>query len=439
MAYLPTFLLVLSFVVSLRYLDAAHCSGSPPTGTPNLNGIDEGAPTFVRSVSNGKLYEVGSGEDAFKIVHVWGTPYQMGYAQGSLVKNETQQMVAAVWKYMEDQIAVPINNTIHFRNWFLYDVANLGLDLALDLEHLLTKRFTNPAFFDELRGMAEAAGVDEKKLMRIHLLGELTKGSCSMLGAWGQSLEAANSLLQLRALDWAVDGPFKDFPQVTVYHPVNSTYGIPFANFGWTAWIGSITGMNSQRMAISEIGVSFPDETFGKESRVGVPFTQLLRDILQYDTSLNQSMNRITNSRRTCDLILGVGDAKIPAFRSVEYSASAADFFDDTNMRPEASWHPRISDVVYHGMDWDCPAFNEVLAKQILVNYGSLTAETVIRDVVPIVQTGNVQVAVYDLTQNIAYLANARASYETGPTYAYERTYIKLDMGKLFSERPPTQ
>ena len=31
--------------------------------------------------------------------------------------------------------------------------------------------------------------------------------------------------------------------------------------------------MSSVKMAISEIGVSFPDDTFGKESRFGVPFT----------------------------------------------------------------------------------------------------------------------------------------------------------------------
>ena len=36
-------------------------------------------------------------------------------------------------------------------------------------------------------------------------------------------------------------------------------------------------------MAISEIGVSFPDETFGKESRFGIPFTYILRDIIQFD------------------------------------------------------------------------------------------------------------------------------------------------------------
>jgi hypothetical protein len=49
--------------------------------------------------------------------------------------------------------------------------------------------------------------------------------------------------VQLRALDWDVDGPFRNFPQLTVYHPTpNSTNGHPFVNIGWTGWIGSITG-----------------------------------------------------------------------------------------------------------------------------------------------------------------------------------------------------
>jgi len=36
-------------------------------------------------------------------------------------------------------------------------------------------------------------------------------------------------------------GPFKNYPQITVYHPKDQ--GHPFANIGWTGWIGSITGM----------------------------------------------------------------------------------------------------------------------------------------------------------------------------------------------------
>lgn len=115
-------------------------------------------------------------------------------------------------------------------------------------------------------------------------------------------------------------------------------------------------------------------------------------------------------------------------------------------------------------MDWNCPAFNEVLGKQLTKHHGNITVENTIRDVVSIVQTGNLQVAVYDLTKNLAYLSNAKASYESGPQYAYERfmknffvsfvlcllvsifriiffllcrQYVRLNMTELFSEIPP--
>jgi hypothetical protein len=42
------------------------------------------------------------------------------------------------------------------------------------------------------------------------MIGELTKGGCSMYGAWGDAVANTDSqLMQLRALDWDVDGPFK--------------------------------------------------------------------------------------------------------------------------------------------------------------------------------------------------------------------------------------
>ena len=44
-----------------------------------------------------------------------------------------------------------------------------------------------------------------QKIQRIHMIGELTKGACSMFGA-NASATPDGALLQLRALDWDVDG-----------------------------------------------------------------------------------------------------------------------------------------------------------------------------------------------------------------------------------------
>jgi isopenicillin-N N-acyltransferase-like protein len=110
-------------------------------------------------------------------------------------------------------------------------------------------------------------------------------------------------------------------------------------------------------MGVSEIGVSYPDDTFGKESRFGTPFTFLLRDILQFDKTIDETYTRITEGKRTCDLILGVGDGKTSRFNSIQYSASVANFLNDTTLKPEGDWHPKIRNIVYHGMDWLCPGY----------------------------------------------------------------------------------
>ena len=64
---------------------------------------------------------------------------------------------------------------------------------------------------------------------------------------------------------------------------------------------------------------------------------------------LGAAQMHLRSARRTCDLIFGVGDGKSGAFRSVQYSASVANFFTDTDMLPVADWHPRMDNVVYYG------------------------------------------------------------------------------------------
>ena len=46
----------------------------------------------------------------------------------------------------------------------------------------------------------------------------------------------------------------------------------------------------------------------------------MLRDILQFDNTLNDTYNRITNGKRTCNLILGAGDGKVN-FKIIEKKA----------------------------------------------------------------------------------------------------------------------
>ena len=101
------------------------------------------------------------------------------------------------------------------------------LDGALDLEYDVTNRYTGKYFEEEIKGLADASGCSEKLIRRIHMIGELTlvkqkmkshkvrivflkssKGQCSMFGA-NATATPEGHLLQLRALDWDVDGKKK--------------------------------------------------------------------------------------------------------------------------------------------------------------------------------------------------------------------------------------
>lgn len=426
---------VLLLVVSVLFHDAlaAYCHGKPnPDAQPNMNPIWTGTPTFVSSTTNGTLYTVGEGNDTVHLLHVWGDPYDMGYAHGTLLKDQLAVMMPTLWAYLESQVTSIMQKV---PPEIAKIIADLGLDAALDLTYDATVAWTGEYFMQELQGLADASGQDYLMLRRIHLIGELTKGACSMYGAWGAATATTGNTYQLRALDWDTQGPFKDYPLIVVYHP--ATLGHPFINVGFVGWIACLAGMSSTQLAISEIGVSFPDDTFGSESRFGIPFTYLMRDILQFDYTLDNSIDRITTAHRTCDLILGVGDGKLGTFRGFQYSHSVANVIDDVNLAPvNSTWHPTMENVVYWGMDWLCPGYSEVLSTQLKAYHGNITAENSIRYITAITQTGDLHVVLSDLTNQKMWVAFAAASNETGPLYAYDRQFIELDGVSLFAEQP---
>lgn len=259
-------------------------------------------PVFVREVPNGKLFNAGLPGFNFSVVHLYGTPYQMGYSMGSLFNGTAASLLNNIYAYIQQQVA---ENFDTLPTWLADIIADAGLDIAFAVLLDMERPSIPQHFFDEIQGLSDATGVPASIITNIHLLGELTQGDCSMVGAWGQATPDGQ-LVAFRGLDWDTDGPFIQYPAVIVRHP--SDLGHPFSSVGFVGWLGALTGMSSAGLSIHEIGVSYPDASFGNESYAGIPFVFLLRDILQFDTTYQQALQRIETANRTCDLILGVGD-----------------------------------------------------------------------------------------------------------------------------------
>jgi len=323
-------------------------------------------------------------------------------------------------------------------------IADFGLDGALDLTEWATKQYTGQYFYDELAGLCAGAGLGGvgsqcyQLAIRVHMIAGLTQGHCSLFGSWGAA-SANGHTLQLRALDWNMDGPFRDYSAMTVYHGDEQSNN-SFAMVGFIGFVGALTGVNSKQLGISEIGVSYPDAiSFGTQSRIGYPFIFLLRDILQFDNTVDDATNRMVNAKRTCDLILAVGDGKEQEVRGYAYSSSELFVQDDNNMRPKNdTWHFHLSQMIYWGMDWMCPGYTFVLGTQLSKHHGSLTAELAISDVISVVGSGDVHIGIYDLTTSEMWVSFAAPHNATGqPQSAYQRMFTHFDLTTLFAETHP--
>jgi len=156
-----------------------------------------------------------------------------------------------------------------------------------------------------------------------------------------------------------------------------------------------------------------------------------------YDRTVDDAINRMFSARRTCDLMLGVGDGKLNQFRGMQYSYSVLNVFDDTNLQPNQTWHPRIPNVVYWGMDWDCPGYNTLLSNQIIKYHGQVTPEIAIRYLSPVEKSGDNHLAFYDLTNMKFWVSFAAPHSVGGPIEAYSRQFVKYDAWALLKEPKP--
>ena len=89
------FCVTISVVISCCF---AQCSGSL-----NNKPLSTADPTLIRSTTNGKLYLAGAPGSQVYIAHLYGTPYEMGYAHGQLFKQELNKIMGEVFLYLQDQ------------------------------------------------------------------------------------------------------------------------------------------------------------------------------------------------------------------------------------------------------------------------------------------------------------------------------------------------
>ncbi len=361
----------------------------------------------VALIEHGKLEIAGQGDDEIHVLTVWGNAYEMGKAQGTLLKNEIE--------HLQNQVKLMLH-------------AGGQSVTLLDALYKQAKPYIPEYFIEEMKGMADGSGLSLQNIIRINLLGEAAEFHCSLFGAWGKATAEDGHLYQLRTLDYETGMDIQKYPVIVVYAPRE---GNLFANITYAGVIGAFSGISEEQIAISEIG---DDRSTDKITYQGIPFTFLLRDVLQFDNSLDEATKRIKTAKRTTRLLYGIGDGELVQFRGFRTSSTTFLTFSPENLEPVTPTHPRISDIVYWGMTWDYPKYDSLLHNKLIEHYGRINAHVTINDILPNVETGDLQSIVYDLTDMKIWVANAKANHESGPLPAYERQFIEFNMKAIFNQ-----
>ncbi len=359
------------------------------------------------ALAEGFLTSVGSGADEIPVVVVRGTPYEMGRAQGTLLRREIQQFMPQFLQLC------------HRADPERYSERNL------DSAWKTVAPYTDPRFKDELRGVAEGAQVPLELLQRVHAMPIVSDYACSSIAAWGKAT-ANGHLYQTRNLDWEMRLGAQDYPCIVVYLP---TSGLAHVNVTFAGFIGCNTGMNAEGIALAEMGDS-PGRDYPFDLR-GVHFTAMFRQLLYDARSLDEAVDQIRSAKRIKKYHFVVGDGQLPG--GVKILAHAPNMVVWTDNDPQDELAPNVlDDVVYQ--DEGRGAF-EPLQRA----HGRIDHQTMI-DLcrrIPI-KGSNVLDVVYDATALemwVAYAEKLDEAYRRPFVHFRLRDYLDFDRGFAQAEQ----
>lgn len=342
---------------------------------------------------------VTNGAVVVPVVVVGGTPYQMGWHFGRLMKAEINAFVPPVVAGFKKELGVG--------------------DAELDEVWAATAGYTDDRVEQEILGVAQGAGLPVRLLQHAHCLPLLMPYSCSSIAAWG-SATSDGHLYQTRNLDWSLEAGAHEFPVLLVRLPVE---GRAHVTPTFAGVVGAHCGMNAAGIVLSEMG-----DASRKEAPYDVHaphFTAWFRTLLYDAGSLSEAMTLFGRQAQTKRYHFVFGDGRTEK-RAVKIRTDArvqggerVKVWKDADTSDELA--PQVlSCVVYQ--DEGRGAF-PTLAKSL----GRLDGPSMVAlaNSIPI-KGGNVMNAVFDGTGLRMWV-----SYAHGTQEAYQRPYVHLDLMAL--------
>ncbi len=348
----------------------------------------------------GKIEVIGEGANAIDVITVEGTPYEMGYAHGVLAKDKVRHLLNKVVPAMCKEL----------------EVSEKMAQVLLKQTYKLAESYIPDDYKEEMRGLADGADVPLNSVLQFHMIPGISEYHCTFFAAWGKAVPN-DRLIQIRALDYETKAHIQDNPAIIIRKP---SRGIPFCSIAWAGFIGIVSGINSEQIAMSEIGDSFGEE---HETLEGEPMIFVMRDVLQNAHSLDEALNIVKKAHRTSSFLYCIGDGKAKDARALATAKDIFNVYSDENL----PFPNHLDDVVYMSMGLDSD-WNKKLFKVLSEKHGNITETVAMKDVMTNLGTGNLHAIAFDVTALKIWVANAAPD----ATPAYKRVYVPYNLKIAF-------
>jgi hypothetical protein len=307
---------------------------------------------------HGLLCGVGSK----RVLFVDGTPEQMGGAHGRLLAELIPQVMP------QTMALVATGYAVQKGEWF-YD--------HIDDVYRRAAPHTPERFLRECRAMAAAAKIQERDALAGNFFPEMFH--CSGVAVRGKAT-VDGRVIHARVLDYMRDIGLQKFAVLQVFKPAD---GIPWVSVGYAGFIGTVTAMNAKGLAIGEMGGR------GEGHWDGLPMTFLLREIAEKTETVEQALDLMRRTPRTCEYYYVISDAS----RNMAGVHASPEVFEV--LRP-GQQDARLPPVPEDTVMFSAGSRAKALSDRLHENFGKITPEAMMAIVKrPVAMKSNLHDAVF--------------------------------------------
>lgn len=358
-----------------------------------------GASRTIARCGQGWLEEI----DGYPVLHLKGTPYEMGYQHGVLIKDLVQSNVRGILAQEEGHPLVDF-----------YGI-QVKPTHAIQTISTIQKPFVPEKYYEEMEGLATGAEVPLIDIRTANFLPEMFH--CSGFAIAGAATQDG-TLYHGRVLDYAIDWGLQDHAVIIVAEPDGA---IPFVNVTYAGFIGSVTGMNAEHVSIGEMGGG------GLGHWNGMPMSFLVREALERGRTLDEVLTIFRDTPRTCEYFYVVADGKTNKAVGMEASWDVMDVIE------QGASHPLLPKPVANCALLSAGDRYEELVRRVETGYGTFTAESAIRLMDRgVAMKSNLHNVLFAPASTKFWVANATTDKQP----AAERPYHAFQLSEMLKRRP---